>query len=210
MTWPKDEARYALYTMAHHDLWWARTQQWSVANWALLLIAAIAGVGTTVASSWCSRWPYVLMMSGVAFLAGWMFGSLHGDIVHNREVYRELEAQTGIGQLRKALPGQELGEEDTDWKRGIWQSLMIMVLAIAVATGLGVLLLGGALPNAVAVGTGILVLNAVWIWTRAFAWKERQQPCNTCSHTRLMHRKDRECFKFPFGEAQCTCKEFLA
>ncbi len=36
---------YALYGHAHHDIWWAKTQEWSVANWTLLLIAGITGVG---------------------------------------------------------------------------------------------------------------------------------------------------------------------
>jgi hypothetical protein len=176
---PDDNDRYALYANAHHDLWWAKTQQWSVANWALLLIAGVAGVGRTLTPS-CQPTlespTYVGLVVVVALWAGEYFRRLHDEIVHNRGVYRELEKQTGIKQLRTGLRGQERGEDKTDWRRGIGH-LSVMVIAITVASVLAIRLLGTALRMTIQLGIGILVVDLVLVigGARVSKWR-RDRP----------------------------------
>jgi len=202
----EDDARYALYANAHHDLWWARTQQWSVANWTVLLIAGIAGVGRTL-TPWTSltlyhTWPYVGMVGLVGGFAAVLFGKLHDEIVHNREVYRTLENQTGIEELRKKLPGPALGKEKPDWYRGIGPVTLMVVLTVAVAGGFAALLLGVRLDLAVVLAIVILTFDVVWILYAAWKWKPRQQVCKRCSHRRFMHEQS-TCF----GD-KCSCTGF--
>jgi hypothetical protein len=207
MTPPNHEAHFALYANAHHDLWWARTQQWSVANWALILIAGIGGVGKALADP-CHPlehvWVFVALVVIVALVAGGYFRTLHGEIVHNREVYRALETETGIDTLRTNLPGQDRGVVDTDWRRGIGPLFFIVLLAMGVATVFSIRLLGLDWARAILLGAGVVVVDVIVVLEGALRWKSRQQVC-TCDHKRLMDRDRAECFAKP-----CPCLGFVA
>src|SRR5712664_2048596 len=115
---PDNEDRFALYHHAHADIWWAKTQEWNVSNWALLLMAGIVGAGRIIASdlSPSRTWIFAGLVLSVGLAAGWYLASLHSDIVDNRKVYRALESQTGIAQLRSHIP-QRAGEA-SDRERG--------------------------------------------------------------------------------------------
>lgn len=171
---PSDEDRYAVYGHAHHDLWWAKSQQWSVANWALLLIAGVAGVARAVTAEserhLATTFPYVVLMLVIALVAGRYFAKLHREIVHNRRVYRKLEIDTGIRQLRGKLPGQDLGDEHTDWWRGI-ENLWVMVAAIAVAAAFSIRLLDDSWAAAAPIGAGLFAIDAALVARGAWVSK---------------------------------------
>ena len=157
---PDDNDRYALYEHAHHDLWWAKAQQWNVANWALLLIAAIVAVTRTLISDnrlkAAHTWPFIVVNGLVAIMANWYLARLHQDVVHNRDVYRFLEERTGIKTLRSELrtEGLEKADEGTDRTRGI-EVLYVMAGVFSVATGFSAYLLGA--PAQVAFITALVV-----------------------------------------------------
>jgi len=156
---PNDEDRFALYAHAHADLWWAKTQEWNVANWALLLIAGIVGtcraIVPTAELSPSRTWVFAVLVLGVGVAAGWYLASLHADIVHSRKVYRALEKQTGVGQLRALIPKR--AGEDTDRARGSG-FLYVMCAGIGLAVTLATFLLN--LPSVVAIAAGTLTATA--------------------------------------------------
>ena len=150
---PNDNDRFALYGHAHSDLWWARTQQWSVANWTVLLIAGIVGTARTLISAQDlgpdRTWGFAVLIAVVGLASGWYLASLHTDIVHSRIVYRALEQQLGVAKLRTLIP-QRAGEE-TDRERGS-EFLYVMCIGIGLAVALGFSLLGMSLLCSIAAG----------------------------------------------------------
>ena len=165
---PDDNDRYALYQHAHHDLWWAKAQQWNVGNWALLLIAAVVTVPRTLLPQ-CEliterTWPFVSLAVIVALAATWYLANLRKEIVHNRKVYRALEEQTGIKELRKQIP-QAAGEE-TDRTRGI-HLLYVMAFVFAMAVGFAASLLGASSRAGLIIGVGVAAANAFQLWRAA-------------------------------------------
>jgi membrane protein YdbS with pleckstrin-like domain len=160
---PTREDRYALYQHAHHDLWWAKNQQWSVANWALLLIAGITGVARTLFSDALvlpNTWPFIALVAFVAIIAGAYLGSLHAEIAHNRDVYRALEDTTGITELRKQIP--QRATRESDHTRGI-QIPFAMVLGLAVASGLAAWVLGATPSFSTYVGAVVAITDIAFV-----------------------------------------------
>lgn len=157
---PTDEDRFALYAHAHSDLWWAKTQEWNAANWALLLIAGIVGAARTVIPDselgLLRTWAFLGLVLVVGLAAGWYLASLHANIVHSRKVYRALEKQTGVGQLRALIP--KVAGEETDQERGSG-FLYVMCAGIGLAVALGVLLLGASTTLSIIAGSLVGVLD---------------------------------------------------
>jgi hypothetical protein len=124
--------RYALYEHAHHDLWWAKAQQWNVANWALLLLAGEGAIARTLIPTnyltLKATWPFLILNLVIPVAATWYLSKLL-DIVHDRKVYRELESQTGVEALRGELQakGLQAADKETDYKRG---AEMLFVMAV--------------------------------------------------------------------------------
>ena len=134
---PTDPGLFALYEHAHSDLWWAKTQEWNVANWALLLIAGVVGAARTILEGDLTperTWGFALVIVLVGLAAGWYLGTLHAGIVHNRDVYRAIEKKVGIKTLRTKLP-QAAGEE-SDKERGS-EFLYVMCIGIGLTVALG-------------------------------------------------------------------------
>ncbi len=167
---PNDDDRFALYAHAHEDLWWAKTQEWNVANWALLLIAGIVGVARTLIPTSelvpGRTWVFAALVLSVGVGAGWYLASLHANIVHSRKVYRALETQTGIGQLRALIP-KGAGEE-TDRERGSG-FLYVMCVGLSLAVALGVLLLGMPTWVAIVVGSVVSLADVIMLGRAALA-----------------------------------------
>ena len=166
---PNDEDRYALYEHAHHDLWWAKAQEWNVANWALLLIASnVAIARTLIAGNYLAfrrAWPFWIINALIPLAATWYLSTLHGNIVHNREVYRELELQTGVKGLREQLreKGLQDADEKSDPTRGI-AILGVMAGVFAVGGAFGILFMGGSPCVAILTGLALGAINTVILW----------------------------------------------
>lgn len=158
-----NEAEHALYEHAHHDLWWAKSQQWRVANWAVLAIAGVVGVARLLhpdpkTITPAATLPFIVVGGVIVLLAGWYLAHLHDDIVFLRLVYRQLEGNTGVQQLRGTLP--QRANESTDTFRGK-EIIIGMAVAIGLETVFGGLLLGANTAWSVgagAVGFGFNVL----------------------------------------------------
>ena len=163
--------RYALYEHAHHDLWWAKAQQWNVANWALLLLAGeVAIARTLVPANYLTlktTWPFLIPNFAIPIAATWYLSKLHVDIVHNRKVYRELESTTGVEALREELrvKGLQAADKETDYKRGA-EMLFVMAGVFAVAGGLATSLIGGRYGDAMLVGVFVGSVNNAILCTR--------------------------------------------
>ena len=163
---PKDEDRFALYEHAHHDLWWAKAQEWNVANWALLLIASnVAIARTLIAENYLvfrTAWPFWIINALIPLAATWYLSKLHGNIVHNRDVYRELESQTGVKKLREQLreKGLQDADEESDRTRGI-PILGVMAAVFAVGGAFGVVFMGGSACVAIITGISLGGINAI-------------------------------------------------
>jgi hypothetical protein len=166
---PTDEDRYALYEHAHHDLWWAKAQEWNVANWALLLIAGNVAIARTLISenylAFRTAWPFWIINALIPLAATWYLSSLHANIVHDREVYRELELQTGVKKLREQLreKGLQDADERSDRTRGL-KILCVMAGVFAVGSAFGVLFMGASTSVAILTGVALGALNAVILW----------------------------------------------
>jgi len=163
---PDHTDRYALYEHAHHDLWWAKAQQWNVGNWTLLLIAALVTVARTLPHpeplTASYSWPFIVTAAIVAVAGTWYLARLHGDVVHNRRVYRELETQTGIKALRDELrsKGLERANESSDRTRGI-EVLYLMVIVFAAAVGFATCLLGATPCVGLLTTLGVASVNVI-------------------------------------------------
>ena len=161
---PNDDDRFALYAHAHADLWWAKTQEWNAANWALLLIAGIVGAARAIipSSEFTPEhtWAFAGLAVAVGLAAGWYLGGLHADIVHSRKVYRALEKQTGVGQLRTLIP-QRAGME-TDRERGSG-FVYVMSAGIGLAVALGIQLLAFSMWFAIAAGVTTGITGMVFV-----------------------------------------------
>lgn len=153
-----------MYEHAHHDLWWARAQQWNVANWTLLLMAGNVGVVRALVTSadlaFNKTWLFWLLNLVIPILASCYLSRLHRDIVHNRLVYRELEAQTGIRALREQLQikGLERADERTDRTRGVG-ILWVMGTVFALAGAFATLFLGGVTGDAIIIGLFLFAVD---------------------------------------------------
>src|SRR5689334_16380205 len=127
----KIDARYALYDHAHHDLWWARSQQWNITNWAILLMAATAGIASaTSRSSGLTAADirlHAILVAALGLIAGICLLGLHGDVLHSRKVYRVLERNLKVDLVRAEIP--QAASEETDCTRGLWH-LRLMISAI--------------------------------------------------------------------------------
>jgi len=161
---PNDDDRFALYAHAHADLWWAKTQQWNAANWALLVIAGIVGAARSLIPSAevvpTRTWPFVALVAVMGVAAGWYLSALHQNIVHSRKVYRAIEKETGVGKLRTLIP--KAAGEETDRERGSG-FLYVMSAAIGLAAGLATQLLGMPIGVSIGVGGGVAVIDTVMI-----------------------------------------------
>jgi len=151
------EAHFALYGYAHHDLWWAKGQQWNVANWTILLLAGLVGVDQGMRSGGvpdpATARACAVLVWFVTLIAGVYLMRLHRDVLHNRSVYRALEKNVGADKIRQHIP--QIADERSDDLRGL-EHLLVLVAAIAVATFFALELLGrpgrDAFPQALFIG----------------------------------------------------------
>ena len=134
---------HALFQTAHHDLWWAKGQLWTAANWTLVLLTAVVGVGQLLypnaATDLSTTWPLALLIAAIAFSSAWYLSRLQGDIVRARSEITFLRGKSrGLDTLPSALP--TAGGSAPDRTRGI--SFVIALLAVvAVAFGLALIVL---------------------------------------------------------------------
>src|SRR5690348_5807766 len=101
MTDPGDY--HAFYAAAHHDTWWAKSQQWSAAGWAIALLGGVAGFAkaANASSDWMTALDAVIGIGGVGYVA-----RLHFDMIRARQVTAKLrELHPPLLDIARKLPG---------------------------------------------------------------------------------------------------------
>ena len=160
-----DDDRFALYEHAHHDFWWAKAQEWNVANWGLLLLASNVGIARTLIPEnylgFRTAWLFWALNLAIPLVATYYLSRLHIEIVHNRRVYRWLESQTGVKRLRAQLQAERLqaADETSDYKRG-GVLLVLMSVVFAMGSGFAMRFLGGSPTAAIIVGVVVFLFDA--------------------------------------------------
>ncbi len=134
---------HAVYQTAHHDLWWAKGQLWSAANWTLVLLTAVVGVGRLMYPSaetgLSTTWPLAVFVVSIALAAAWYLSRLHADIVHARsEIAFVCERSSGLNDLLSAIPNTR--EPAPDRTRGI-SFVIVLLTMVAVAVGIALIVL---------------------------------------------------------------------
>lgn len=123
-------------TLAHHDLWWAKGHAWTVANWAVATLVALAVVDR-------SKWPAGLLaplsvaLTLLAVGGIWYLGRMQADMSASRlkalfHIRRSSDLTASIG-LWSGHPN------DYNRNSGFVRALMLLV---AMANGLALFLLG--------------------------------------------------------------------
>ena len=90
-------ARSLVLQIAHHDIWWAKSNLWSATNWAILLIAGVVGVAKLFHPdgpwTFSHSWRSVSLVVIISIAACWYLARLQHDIMANRLKARSIRAK---------------------------------------------------------------------------------------------------------------------
>lgn len=154
-----------LYQVAHHDAWQAKSQQWSVANWAFALLAGLVGIATLVYGTAELALVNTWWLAGSALLvsigSGWYLRRLQRDLLLNRRVYRALEERTGIKAAKAEVGANPPGLED-DAQRGR-EFAYIMAIGIGCAAGFSYYIFSASLLCAILTAVALATLNVLFV-----------------------------------------------
>ena len=154
-----EDARVLLH-IAHHDIWWAKSQAWTGTHWALLLIAGIVGAATLFHDPKTMKaqdtWPFMclIVVSGIVSVTYLVL--LMRDMAVNRVKADRLERYLLIDSLRRSLGIEPPNENKSPWRGMPFLILKLGAVLVAVLIALCYL---GNLPWTVT-GTALVAVTA--------------------------------------------------
>ncbi|UCC83128.1 MAG: hypothetical protein JSW46_19610 [Gemmatimonadota bacterium] len=162
---PSEADLHLMYQIAHHDIWWAKTQVWTTTNWALALLGAIVGIGAlaykpegmVLSDTWhLVALSFVVALAGAAYLA-----RLHYDLVRARRVTLALRQQRPeLDALVSGLP--IIGKGGSVATRGVWFTVVLLTI-LALGLGIATYLLGRETALSVVATLDQLVLSNAFL-----------------------------------------------
>ena len=138
--WKNDDL-YHLDQIAHHDLWWAKGQLWTTANWAIMLLVALVGVCgllhdlNTKTVSLSETWPFLVLSGTVALTAVAYLARLHSDAIESRRIRSSVKDI--CSELKDLYEHLQIGSS-TPQPHCKWDLFFVITLIFAVSVGLGV------------------------------------------------------------------------
>ena len=131
---PTDGDFHAYYAAAHHDVWWAKTQQWAAVGWAFALLGGIVGLAKVFdlppspTKAACTL--VVLQVAVVVAVIGYL-ARLHYDTIRARRITAKLrELRPELGVIASQLPGHAESSPD-DVRGAIFPNLLVTAVVVA-------------------------------------------------------------------------------
>jgi len=171
MTTPSEGDYHSYYAAAHHDAWWAKTQQWAAAGWALALLGGIVGLATVLdlpAAPTTGRCVLAALQVTVALGSVAYIARLHHDTIRARQITAKLrELRPELLTVAQQMPGWKDSRPD-DVRGAVFPLLLAAAVAIAHSLGTYALLKSGGWSAGAAILDVVVGLGLV-AWARKAA-----------------------------------------
>lgn len=159
---------HAVFQTAHHDLWWAKSQLWTTANWTVVLLTALVGVGRLLypegVANLSTAWRLGVLLLAVALSSVYYLSRLHSDIVRARvEIAVIRDKRKELADLMDALAGREALAltPDSEWTRG-QEFLAVLLGVVAVSFAIALVVLTGKPVGFIGLVVPAVVGGALW------------------------------------------------
>jgi hypothetical protein len=154
MSNPADE--HLVYSIAHHDTWWAKGALWTTTSWAITLQGVVVGLGLLYfrpeSASWSLGWPFTALLFLISIGTAAYLGQLHYDTARSRVATTYLrESRPELNRVYESIPKvrgfDPKAPDQEDHLRG-WHFVALLMVSTTTGGALGAEVVTKSVPVA--------------------------------------------------------------